>query len=406
MKNSPFLLLLLFVLPSMSNAQELEWERWGGGLGRGEVVRVGDAFYSYSTFKQSIGHNPIATITRHGIYPGDTSRTVRTNVMYPLRGIVPDGEGSFWGIQNLTGDIYHIDTLSGRADLRISDREYGSPYNNGMVGSNQGKLYYMDPNLVEVDLETGTYRTLSGYTPHRSTHSEVTVVPLGLSNLSDGGVAAVVHLRTTLVHEFSTDILDTLAIMFVRSDGSFMEPVVLPRDGLIVSDVISMNDMPNGDLLLSTITFEIVKEGNVQRRVPRVIHYRFTTRGELVAQYYWGGLDYLWGINDFAVAENGELIGVGTRNRGNHGTSSLMFRADLDGNILWSRSEIEFLYGVAQLDRIYRMKENRYLVSATTSYRHPDDNNYGSWLGLFNLDKESGIATDGEKTGASKLNLQ
>ncbi len=391
MKSSSLLPLLLFALPLVSSAQELDWERWGAGLGLGEIVRVGDTLYSYSTFKQSIGHNPVATITRHGIYPGDTNRTVRTSMMYPLRGIAPDDEGLFWGIQNSSGDIYHIDPISGDADRMATDDDPGGPYFDALVRSNRGKLYYMDPNLVEIDPDSGTYRTLSGYTPHRSTHSEVTVDPLGLSDLSDGGVAAVVHVRTKLIHEFSTDILDTLAIMFVRSDGSFRDPVVLPRNGFRIGKVISMNDMPNGDLLLSTYAYEI--EGGE----PRVIHYRFTTKGELTAQYSWGRFEYLWTINDFAVAENDELVGVGSRYRGNHGTSSLMLRADLEGNILWSRDEVEFLYGVAQLDKVFRWKDGRFLVSATTNYRHPDGNHYGSWLGLFNLDGESSVTTDGEK---------
>lgn len=398
MKNSAVVLLLLFAFPLVSDGQELDWERWGAGLGQDEIVRVGDTLYSTGTYKAGIGSRPRGTITRHDISPGDTSHVTITDIYDGLRGIAWDGTGFFWGL-SLSADLYRINPLSGGSQLVATAEKYGS-HLSALVRSNRGKLYYMNPDLVEIDPDAGTYQTLSAL----NHGGDVTVRPLGLSTLSDGGVAAVVHVKTEIIHEFSVDVLDTMAIMFVRSDGSFRDPMILPRDGFRIEGILSMHDMPNGDLLISALTYEVIEEGNVSYYVPRIILYRFDITGKMVAKHVWKALDRLWDINDMAITENGELIGVGSRYRGNHGTSSLMFRADFEGNILWSRDDVDFLYGVAQLDKVFRWKDGRFLVSGTTRYIHPDGNYYGSWLGLFNEDGESEVALDKEKE--LLLNLQ
>ena len=391
MKQTVIVLSLLLALPLISDAQELDWERWGAGLGPDGVVRVGDTLYSTGTYKAGIGYRPRATITRHGISPGDTNHVITTDLYDGLRGITWDSAGFFWAL-SLSADLYHINPLSGGSQLVATAPKYGSHFST-LVRSNRGKLYYMNPDLTEIDPDTRTYKALSAF----NHGGDVTVRPLGLTTLSDGGVAAVVHIRTKVIHEFSVDVLDTMAIVFVRSDGSFKAPMILPRDGFRIEKVISMDDMRNGDLLLSALTYEVIEESNLSYFVPRIILYRFDITGKMVTRHVWKGLHRFWNIDDMAITENGELIGVGSRYRGNHGTSSLMFRADIEGDVLWSRDDREFLPGVTQLDRVLSWKNGRFLVSGTTSYFHPDGNYYNSWLGLFNEDGESSISIDGEK---------
>lgn len=395
--------LVLFATTLLS-AQEPVWEHWNAGLGDGPLLVSGEEIYGTGEWNVGSGKTPYATVVDFGLLPGDSSVEVRTDIPYRLIGLFPDAGSSVLGLSR-EGDLYRIDRTDGSSTL-LGDSPYaGSPVwlpTPLSVETTGGEIAYVAyhqqegiSDLVLIDpASSPTFRLIQFFEPRSRFGAEIE----GLHPLSSGGIAVVYRTATEYVAEFSRHTLDTLVVAVADADGARLGLSPLLASGYDTYRLVDINTLPDGGFLVS------VEASASEVAGLSLVHFSLNDAGELTGQpVIWNLQDSHWTVADLVVTDGGDILGVGKRNRGNFGYSSVIFRGSLENGITWKEDDPDFIVGLRQIDRILPWGDRGVLISGTTYYQEPGGEFYDSYLGLFELGAISGV--EDVRRGGDRLDL-